>query len=158
MNDRKTDDILRRAKGVAWQQLPEDRLASAESIPGAEAMVAPWSAGDADTMVPEDIRADIREGAGDGRMISRTLAGGNVTLLVTPPDEEGLTNIQGRLFLDEPGAAAVRVVLSQDDHVLTVQELAPDQTFRFEELIRGEWNLEFHLGQQDVLVLRGQSA
>ena len=158
MGNHNSDDILRRATGVPWKKLSEDQLASAESFPAGESMIAPRAESGADTVLPEDIRAEIREGAGDGRMISRSLGGGNVTLMVTPPDEQGLTSIQGRLWLPDPMPAAIRVVLSQEDHVLTVQELATDRTFQFEELIRGEWDLEFHVGPEDMLVLRGQSA
>ena len=82
----------------------------------------------------------------------------DVTVMILPPRGDALWTLQGRLWLNPSKDVEVRVALVQGENVLGATTTGDGGRFKFQDLIVGEWTLEFHLGDEEVVVLQGPSA
>ena len=88
-------------------------------------------------------------------MMTHSLKGADVTLMVSPPEGDGLWTIQGRIWLDPRADVGIRVALCQGENVLTETHIRDGGSFRLQDLLTGEWSLEFHAEDGRVAVVQG---
>jgi hypothetical protein len=152
-------DFLKRfekAFGMVWKSPPGDAARKAQTPPPGDPVPPPSARSPVERIEPADVRSAATEEE-TGAMITRSLPGLDVTLLVTAPEGDALWSVQGRAWRKAAGGGSVRVVLVQDDHVLGEATVDDGGSFAFEDLLAGDWGLEFHLGGDEIVVLRGPS-
>ena len=153
-----TDDFLdrvRRALAVAWRKPPAGASREALSIPPGRPVAPP----DPETPVTPLHPQDVRSAAGEEVpvMISRSLSGVDVAFMITPPSGDGLWTVEGRAWRSGGGEGPIRVVLALGENVAGDETVPSGGRFRFQDLLRSSWSLEFHLGDRTA-VLRGPDA
>ncbi len=150
-----TEDLFkryRRALGLGWKSPPTPASDAARRRPPGEPTAPPDEGSSVAPLSPRDIRtAGVDEAQA---MISRSLAGVDITILVTPPSGDGLWTLEGRAWRNPSGDEPIHVVLALGDHVAGEETVAPGERFRFQELLTGAWTLEFHLGDR-IAMLQG---
>jgi len=150
-----TDDLFeeyRRAWGVGWKKPPAQASLNAKNHPGG----LPVSPVPNDSTVEHLRPGDIRSAAvGDApAMLSCSFPGVDVTVLVTPPEGDGVWTIEGRAWRNPRGDAPIRVILALGENVADDVTVPPGGRFRFQDLLVRGWSLEFHLGDA-IAVLQG---
>jgi hypothetical protein len=152
-------DLLRRygkALELLWRSPPAEVSRRARMKPSGEPVPPPPESSPVSELLPSDVRSSATAET-PGTMISRSLPGLDVTLMMTPPSGDALWVLEGRAWLNPPREGAIRVVLVQKENVLAETSMEHGGQFRFEELLTGEWSLEFHLADGETVVLQGPS-
>jgi len=140
-----------RAKSVTWRQPPQDLLDSVMQMPTDRALAPPPAQASRRAMRPEDIRS-----SGTAPSVqTHEYDAAAVSLLVTPPEGEGLHTVRGFVWLKEPSDDEFEVAITSGEHVLGVTEARDGQEFELQELLGHAWQLEVHLPQDQVLILEG---
>jgi hypothetical protein len=101
-----------------------------------------------------DVRGFGPASTGESAMVARSCPGAEISVMATPPRGDGRWRIEGRVWLHQPDARAIGVVLAHDDHVLATAELRDGGQFALEEIVSTGWTLEFHLPAGGTLVLK----
>lgn len=148
------EHLLQRAFRIIWKSPPSKLSRGATAKPSEEPVVSPPAGSPVNTVEPDDIRSAAALGETTGAMITRSLPGLDVTLMVSPPKGDELWTVQGRIWLNPKTQTTVQVALVQDTNVLGVRSIADGGRFKFQDILVGEWKLEFHLSDDRVVVLR----
>lgn len=145
------DDLLSTSRrGARWMDPPEDLVRRADSAfaGGAEPLQTPrlktreWT--------PVDVRSlpvldPVALGESNAHTISRGFDGGEVGLLVVPPEGDGRWRIQGTIWLQSKSDRTLRVLLVHRDHVLHSLAIQSDELFEIEEFTPAGWSVEIHV-------------
>ncbi|NNF08070.1 MAG: hypothetical protein HKN21_15005 [Candidatus Eisenbacteria bacterium] len=151
MSDNSFLDRLQKALKLSWKEPPKE-VDNAKAKPKEEPIQPPPPGSSAETLTPADIRSGP---GGKGGMVSRSFPGLDVTLMVTPPDGDGLWEVRGRAWRNPKADLDLTVVLVQGENVLDQSVVANGASFSFQDSLSDAWSLEFHLAEGNVVVLDG---
>jgi hypothetical protein len=155
MNTKDFFERFEQAIRLVWKSPPPEASQQATGKPPEDPLPAPPSESPMRKVRPEDIRSAATLDETGGAMITRSLPGLDVTVMISPPRGDALWTLQGRLWLNPARDLGVRVALVQHENVLATATVGDGGRFKFQDIIVGEWALEFHLGSNEVVVLRG---
>lgn len=144
------------AAKLPWRRAPKKVHDQAIAPPAGEPVPAPDEAAPTETLRPDDIRSSGLDEMTGGHLITRSLAGVDVTLMIVPPEGDDLWVLRGRVWLEDPGAGEAKVVLVQGENVLATVDVSDSEEFEFREILGSGWVLEFHLVNGEVVLLRGE--
>jgi hypothetical protein len=148
-------DRYKDALGLSWKRPPKRASQLARRRPSGDPLEPAPSSAARRKIRPQDVRATALEGPATGAMTTHSLPGANVTLMITPPEGDGLWTIQGRIWLDPRADVGIRVALCQGENVLAETSIRDGGSFKLEDLITEDWSLEFHVEDGRVVVVQG---
>lgn len=139
-----------------WGQLPAAQRARARAMPTGQPAPPPSSRHRRFSLSPADVRsfAGVPAASRAGRALARSIPGADLSVMVTPPEGEGLWRIRARVWLRPPHPTPARLVLVHQDHVLADVSADPTGRFRLEEALAPGFRLEIHLPDGQVVELR----
>lgn len=148
-------DRYKDALGLSWQSPPQRASQQARRRPSGDPLAPVPKSAARKKIRPQDVRAATLEGPATGAMTTHSLPGANVTLMITPPEGDGLWTIQGRVWLEPRADLSIRVALCQNENVLAETSIRDGGSFKLQDLITGNWSLEFHVEDGRVVVVQG---
>lgn len=146
-------DGYKDAMGLPWNNPPKRASKQARQRPAGDPLAPPPAGAPKKKIRPKDVRSTA-VGA-PSAMMTHSLKGADVTLMVSPPEGDGLWTIQGRIWLDPRADVGIRVALTQGENVLTETHIRDGGSFKLQDLITGDWSLEFHTDDERVVVVQG---
>ena len=149
-------DVFAEAAKLPWRRVPRSVHDQAIAPPVDAPVPAPSESAQAETLKPEDIRSSGLDEMTGGHLITRSLAGVDVTLMIIPPEGDDLWVLRGRVWLENPDAGPAKVVLVQGENVLATVDVSDSGEFEFKEILSSGWVLEFHLADGECALLRGE--
>ncbi|MEZ4647835.1 MAG: hypothetical protein R3E97_03455 [Candidatus Eisenbacteria bacterium] len=114
-----------------------------------------WAAsGDAEelTLDPSDVRSPALSADPQSGLVSKIFSEGELAIQVQPGADGAETELRGRVWLRDGGAADL--LLLQDDHVLASARCESGAEFRFEEILLPGWEFEVRPERGRVLRVR----
>lgn len=145
-------DRLQRIMGLPWESPPEESSRRARQLPEGSPVAPPGEGAVGADLRPEDVRSAVVDAV--STTITRSLPGADVTVVIVPPEGDDLWVLEGRIWSRSQDTPPTRAVLVLGDHVVGQNPLGSDGRFRFEEVLRDAWTLEFH-GAGRVITLSG---